>query len=519
MMPIKHPARSPINERARQHLQHRDGRWLWFAARVFDLRKDPDVRGIVTSLQDMSAERQLRDRHARQLVQQAEWDGLTLLPNRRRLTKDLADLAVPSTDNVGTWLLFCDFDAFKNINDTLGHDVGDELLRVAAQRLVDLATPHQAYRFGGDEFVIVLEASTREEAERLAARAVEVNKDPISVHEHQLTLTLSVGVARATTHGHESLLRDADLAMYAAKAAGKNRFLTFDEPMRATAMRRHLLGQALPDALRKGELRLVYQPRVDARTARCVGFEALLRWRSATLGDVSPGEFIPVAEEAGLITKLGAFVLREACKQLAAWRAEGLTQHISVNVSVHQLAERERFVDLVLETLRDTRLPAECLELEVTESVFMKQPDVMVGVLRELRALGVTLAVDDFGTGYSSMAYIRTFPIQTLKIDRTFVGELENSRESRAISAAILGLARELSIQTVAEGVESSSQAQLLRDMGCNELQGYHIARPLEADAARAFAQGTGEHASVGTVVAASDADGQARESSAQVAQ
>jgi EAL domain-containing protein (putative c-di-GMP-specific phosphodiesterase class I) len=308
----------------------------------------------------------------------------------------------------------------------------------------------------------------------------------LALHHHSLAVTASVGVAKSKGRGSATdLIRDADVAMYASKAAGKNCVRIFDEEMRRGVVRRHEVEQAMRAGLPRGEFRAVFQPKVTADECNLVGFEALARWRSPALGDVSPSEFIPIAEEAGLVADLGESILHDACiflAEMGAHTERKLT--IAVNVSVEQLVDPDRLVAAVKKTIQASGIWPSQLELEITESLLVKRPDVAVATLRTLKTIGVQLSIDDFGTGYSSLAYLKKFPIDSLKVDRAFVSELVESRETRAIVSAILSLARALNLKTVGEGIESSEELAILRQMGCDDIQGYVIARPLErADA------------------------------------
>ena len=472
-------------------VKHADGRWLWGAVRVFDLRDDPMVAGTVTSIRDVTDERFERETLAEALTHAAEHDWLTGLPNRRKLAIDIAQLdaggAAPLDPS--SWILFCDVDSFKDVNDSLGHTKGDIVLRSLVSRLRALAPDRALYRFGGDEFVIVARQFSDADVEKLASDLVVAASTPMIVDGRSILATVSVGVARVDAgQPAEGAIRDADIAMSAAKKSGKKRYRIFDDATGSAAQRRHAIGQALRGALDGDELFLVYQPKVDARSSECVGFEALLRWRSATLGFVSPADFIPIAEELGLISDIGDFVIERVCAQIGEWRALGLALPVSANVSVAQLSEEDRLVNQVRAGLARHRVPPELLELEITESALVHDADAVTAILQRVRDLGVALSVDDFGTGYSSLAYIRRFPVSSLKLDRSFVTDLGAQPESRAIVRAVLSLARDLHLETIAEGVETEDQRDRLRELGCDILQGYLFARPLSADDARAFA-------------------------------
>ena len=475
--------------RAEVRIRHVQGHWRWFESRSV---QQPDSRGkvtIVSALRDITAERELREQHICEMEYQAQHDALTTLPNRWRLTRDLSE-ALGSDRQLA--LLFCDVDSFKHVNDSLGHDVGDELLCGVAERLRRLVTPTcRLYRFGGDEFVFLMRDADASNgaAHRIANAVIATTRDHLLIGLNRVVLTMSVGIAVAEPgENPDDLVRNADLAMYAAKTSGKNQFHIFDEAMKLKVQRRHVVEQALRGALAAGELSLVYQPKISIQPERCVGFEALLRWDSATLGKVSPGEFIAIAEETGIIIELGHFALRAACMEMARQSPQDAVA-VSVNVSIGQLADPARLQRSVQEALQTSGLNPAMLELEITESLFMKRPEAIIGTLQALRATGVRIAVDDFGTGYSSLAYLSRFPIDSLKIDRTFIKRLHKDPASRAIVAAILALSRELGLRTIAEGVESQAEIATLAELGCDEAQGFVIARPMPLAAALTFAR------------------------------
>ncbi|CAN5835636.1 EAL domain-containing protein [soil metagenome] len=439
-------------------------------------------RGVGTDVTDAQ--------HAnRQLSWLAHFDALTGVANRHQLRSRLAELLVmPQGGEEGEGhegprfaLLCIDLDHFKNINDTLGHGTGDALLQEVAQRL----TTHTRHsdtvaRLGGDEFAVLLHPlRSADEARALAARLLGGLAEACEVQGARVAVRASIGIVLAPGDGQDidTLLSHADLALYAAKSAGRGEFRCFVPEMAALTRRRLMLEQALREALPRGELSLVFQPQVDLRSWQVTGFEALLRWQHPTLGAVSPVEFIAVAEEAGLIGDIGAWVLREACRQAAGWPG-ALT--VSVNVSPVQAMSQD-LRTVVLAALRESGLPATRLELEITESIFLHDAKTTLDQLHALRATGLRIALDDFGTGYSSLAYLRRFPFDTLKIDRSFVRELMQRPDARAIVKMILGLARTLQMKTVAEGVEEPAQAGLLTHHGCTTLQGYLVARPMPA--------------------------------------
>jgi diguanylate cyclase (GGDEF)-like protein len=465
-----------------------EGGWLWYQGRTHDLRSDPDILGIISVLRNIDQEKRLRDGHEAALREQARTDMLTGLPNRRSLTETLE----ASAEDEHVSVLVCNLDGFRNVNDGLGHDVGDAIIRAAATRLaVHCVEGKQLYSLGGAEFVFVVSGADGDAVEAFAAKLVEQAKQPLDVRgESKAVLTMSIGIAgvQKGLGGTTTLLKNADLAMYAAKEGGRGRFQVFDEPMRKRIERRHQVEQALRGAVLANELSLVYQPKTCVQTGEVSGVEVLLRFQSSVLGPVSPAEFIPIAEDTGLIEELGAYVMRSAFREVASWRKPGLV--LSVNLSALQLGDQAKLFEVVDAAILESGIQPSSVEFELTESVFVKHPDAVIRTLRELKDRGFLLAVDDFGTGYSSLAYIRRFPIDTLKIDRSFVTQIHESTESRAVVAAVITLARELKIRTVAEGVETEAEFRALAALGCNEVQGYYFAKPLAPALARSFVNG-----------------------------
>lgn len=426
------------------------------------------------------------------LAHEAHHDSATGLPNRRRLHDMLADGLEDAKRGIEQSVLFIDIDGFKVVNDSLGHDFGDRLITSVAERLGPaLPEGSTVFRFGGDELVALVRASD-ELAGEIAAGLVDSMHRPFELGERDVFVTASIGIAalRADHDRPEAVLKDADLAMYRAKERGRNRCERFDEKMRHRAVRRHELEQALRCALDAGEFSLAYQPKVSTNDGRIVGFEALARWNSAKLGSIVPAEFVPLAEETGLIVPIGHWVLEHAGAQLHAWqkrspRLGGLK--MAVNLSGRQLLGQDDFAEQVKAVLEANEVLPWSLELEVTESVLMTNAAKAVERLEGLKKLGVKLAIDDFGTGYSSLSYLRRFPVDVLKIDRAFVTGLGTSKEDSAIVHLIITLAQALGLETVAEGVETHEQLLELRSLGCDQLQGFLISRPLSAEAATAL--------------------------------
>ena len=423
----------------------------------------------------------------------ANFDTLTNLPNRTLLSERLSRAIVRARrENNHIAVLFLDLDRFKDINDSLGHAAGDRILRAAAVRLQDtVGAQHTVARLGGDEFTVVLENLTApEQADKIAREIITAFGAPLLLDDRQeVSISTSIGISLYPDNAQvpTELLKQADTAMYQAKAAGRRTYLRYTDAMDVTIRRRATLSGALRKVLDRGELRLVYQPRLALAHHRIVGVEALLRWRSDEHGDVPPTQFIPLAEESGLILEIGEWVLREACLTLRRWHQHGLEGlAMSINVSVLQLL-RGDFPGVVERVLAETGLPPASIELELTESVVMANAEQTADTLRALRRLGVSLAIDDFGTGYSSLSYLKRLPINTLKIDKEFVDDLSMGSDDAAITTTIIAMARSLGLNVVAEGVETEAQMRFLRDHLCDEIQGFWLSPPLEAHRCLAF--------------------------------
>jgi diguanylate cyclase (GGDEF)-like protein/PAS domain S-box-containing protein len=422
----------------------------------------------------------------------AQHDALTGLPNRMALLLRLAQL-LPEARRHG-WkvaMMFLDLDRFKIINDTLGHQIGDELLREVACRLscVVRETDFVA-RLGGDEFVIILPGiSCAADAAVVAGKAIAALSSVIEANGHELHTSPSIGISVFPDDGPDgdTILKNADTAMYHAKAAGRNNFQFFASEMNLITSERLSIEHKLRHAIARNELALCFQPQFDAGSAAPTGVEALLRWHHPTEGMISPARFIPVAEETGIIVEIGEWVLVSACREMKRWIDTGLKpMRIAVNVSARQLRRRD-FCETVANALTVSGLPAELLELEITESSVMENPQEAILILQRLGGMGVTLAIDDFGTGYSSLAYLKLFPIDHLKIDRSFVADIETDLNDRAIAFGTIALAHSLGLKVIAEGVETEDQLELLRTNGCDEVQGYLMSKPLYGAAAFTF--------------------------------
>jgi diguanylate cyclase (GGDEF)-like protein/PAS domain S-box-containing protein len=414
-------------------------------------------------------------------------DILTGLPNRallhERLDKVLRNYA---TTKKGAALLFLDLDQFKHINDSLGHSVGDQILQQVTGRLLGAVRDGDTVsRIGGDEFFILLESIvSHSQVEEVVQRILSDMTKPYLIDPLNLHLTCSIGISFFPEDGMdaESLVRKADMAMYEAKGLGRNSFRVFEPDLLGRASERLEIGNALHGATARGELRVFYQPQNRASDGVCEGVEALVRWMHPTRGMISPALFIPIAEDIGLIGEIGTWVLRESCRQLAAWHAMGIDiPRVAVNLSVQQL-ENEDLPTIVAEALREYDLDTSELELEVTESMIMNQADKIIGILNALSNMGIKLAVDDFGTGYSSLSYLKHLPVKRLKIDQSFVREITTDPNDKAIARAIIALGHSLEMDVLAEGVETEAQAEFLRAEKCDVLQGYLFSKPLPAD-------------------------------------
>jgi diguanylate cyclase (GGDEF)-like protein len=432
--------------------------------------------------------------HSQQEIShQSLHDALTGLPNRvLALDRTQQMLARARRQQSPVAALFVDLDGFKNVNDTLGHAAGDRLLRIVAERLTTvIRDADTAARFGGDEFVVLLEGSTPEHGpEFVARRLLEVLRQPYDLDEtrgrRQPSISASVGIAVGIQLSADELLRNADLALYEAKAAGRDHYVLFESSMQSASERRVTLEMDLGDAVESEQLFLLYQPMFDLSTQDAVGVEALVRWRHPIRGIVSPEEFIPIAEDSGLIAQIGRWVLQTACQRAAIWHRHGHPIGISVNVSARQLDDDRLLAD-VRETLADNDLDPAALTLEITETALMRDPGATIRRLGALKELGVRIAIDDFGTGYSSLAYVRQFPADSLKIDRSFIAGLPSSEASAALIHTVVQLGKALDIQILAEGIEDQDQLEALQREHCDQGQGFLFSRPLDVDAVEAF--------------------------------
>jgi diguanylate cyclase (GGDEF)-like protein/PAS domain S-box-containing protein len=477
-------------------VRHRDGTWLHSETVAANLLEDPNVRGLVLNTRDVSDRKELEA----QLVHQAFHDGLTGLANRTLFTERVEHaLARSAQDDLA--VLFIDLDDFKHVNDSLGHAAGDQLLVAAARRLQGCLRPTDvAARLGGDEFAVLLERVTDTDgAATVAGRVLDTLHQPFGLNGRTIPIKASLGVAtgRPGTDEADELLRNADVAMYAAKAGGKDRYELFRPDMHEDMLQRLELEAELRHVADRDQLVLHYQPIIELVSGRITRVEALVRWDHPVKGLLPPSAFIPLAEEQGLIGPIGNWVLLQACLQAQRWHdqfpdAPPLSVH--VNLSGRQL-EEQRVVGEVAQALETSRLSPRQLTLEITESVLVSDVEAMSTRLRELKGLGVLLAIDDFGTGYSSLSYLRRFPIDMLKIDKSFVDGIGKGREDTALAHAIVKLSHTLQLHTVAEGIEQAEQAAHLASLGCQDGQGYLFARPLSPEAttellARSLADG-----------------------------
>ena len=470
-------------------LAHQDGSWRWAEIISANLIDEPSVAGIVSNVRDVTETRRFQDR----LRHEATHDALTGLANRV-LFRERLDAALAAGPAVEVTVALIDLDDFKTVNDTLGHGVGDELLRIAAQRLQGSLQPADVVaRLGGDEFAVVLQGMTVEQVDTAIQRVIAAFAAPVSLDGHDLTLHGSIGLSINRDDADASeLLRRADVAMYAAKRRADGRHVRFISGMQTENVADNSLAEDLHTALATDQLRLVYQPVMTLVGRELTAVEALVRWHHPQRGELQPDQFIPVAEKTGLIVPLGAWVLQEACRQLADWRDRypvGAPIAVNVNVSVRQLTE-PGFCDLVLATLADTGIDAQSLVLEITESIPLSA-GLPVESLQRLRSSGVQVSLDDFGTGRSSLSVLQICPVDEIKLDRSFVTS-QVLAGTPDVAAAVAQLANALGLRIVAEGVETAEQADRLQQLGYLLAQGYHLAHPMSPEQISAMAEATG---------------------------
>ncbi len=469
-------------------LMHKDGSLHTYLIIKFPLRnKENKIFGICTIGTDISerklAENALREQQSR-LNYLAYHDSLTSLPNRSLFYDRIYQgLARSRRSNSKIALMLLDIDCFKSINDSLGHDSGDLLLKAFAGRLRESVRDMDTIaRLGGDEFVVVLECVNKlDDIVPVANKLLASLGSPIEINGQQVSTTISMGISIFPDDGTDTdeLLKNADVAMYKAKEAGKNNYQFYTKGMNATAINYLLLENDLRRALDQEQLTLHYQPQIDLHSGNIMGVEALVRWQHPTRGLISPAHFIPLAEETGLIVPIGEWVLREACRQQKRWLVAGKhVGKIAVNLSPRQFRQ-ENFPGKVAAILLETQLSPEYLELEITESCAMEHAGETINQLNQLKQMGLSLSIDDFGTGYSSLSYLQRFPIQKLKIDRSFVHDIHTNENDASIAKTIIGLAHSMKLRVVAEGVETQLQANWLRQHGCDQAQGFLYAKPL----------------------------------------
>ncbi|RYG65485.1 EAL domain-containing protein, partial [bacterium] len=469
---------------------HRDGSVIWVLSRGLRVC---NADGKPTRMAGSQSDVTLQVETSRQLERNAFYDSLTNLPNRA-LFMNVLERALGRSRRRSEYsfaVLFLDLDRFKTVNDSLGHSSGDDLLIQMARRIESCLRPGDiAARLGGDEFTVLLdEIGDVNDATRIAERLQKEITRPFVLAGHEVFPSSSIGIAISSPNYEygEDILRDADTAMYRAKSQGRAFHAVFDEAMHAHALALLRLETELRRALERENFLVFYQPIVDLQTGDLKGFEALVRWKHAERGMISPGDFIPLAEDTGLIIPLDHLVLREACKQMRHWQKFfGVSLTISVNLSSKQFAQSD-LVEQIQNTLRTTDLPPSSLKLEITEGVLMDNPETAASMLHQLRELGIRLSIDDFGTGYSSLSYLHRFPLDTLKVDQSFVRRMNEEGENSEIVRTIVALARNLNMDVIAEGIETRAQMDQLRGMHCESGQGYYFARPLPAAEAEAL--------------------------------
>jgi diguanylate cyclase (GGDEF)-like protein/PAS domain S-box-containing protein len=491
---LVHAVRFGVPSEIALRIENRFGEWRHLEVRVSDLRADPDVQGVLLNARDRTE----RSRLEAELSKQAFHDSLTGLANRA-LFRDRLSQAVARCARAQQPLAVAliNLDAFKQVNDALGHSAGDELLGQVAVRIAEVIRPSDTLaRFAGDEFVLLLEGGDEAQASQLAERMLAALAKPMRVEGHELTIGASIGIAvhEGGPTDRDELIRNADVATYIAKRRGRGRYEIFRPAMSAEFGDLHF-EQELRMAIQRGELGVQYQPEVSLHSGEITGVEALVRWQSTFRGVVSPAKFIPMAEATGLIHPLGEFVLGEACRQTAAWRREGVLPDSFVtwvNVSGKQLSEGG-LADLVRGELDAAALPPSSLGLEVTETAVVSGDGEQIRAeLEELRASGVQIAIDDFGTGFSSLSQLREIPADLLKVDQSFVERVDHDAKDAAIFANLVNLGHAVGVRAIAEGIETTGQLATVRELDCDLAQGYLFSRPLPAEQLPAVLAGTG---------------------------
>lgn len=444
------------------------------------------VQKVVTGMFGIARDITELNEKQKQIEHLAFHDALTGVPNRRKFEIDLqTTLNKLSTNQTSLAVLFVDLDRFKKINDRLGHDVGDLLLIEVSKRFQNcLRTRDIVARQGGDEFTLMLpDVHSQKNAGFIAERLLTALNKPFFIKNEELSITPSIGIAMFPDHGANvtELMKHADIAMYRAKATGKNKFVFFSEEMSIVENETQFLEGELSKALQQNEFFLQYQPQVNTRTEEIIGFEALIRWKHPKLGIVSPAQFIPIAEETRFIIKLGEWILRTACQEAKKWHDEGFTQlKIGVNLSVVQFNDGE-LISTISKVLKETGLAPQALDLEITESIALNKKQSVIEKLEQLQEIGVQISIDDFGTGYSSLSYLTKYPIHTLKIAREFISQIHNNPLEEAITSSIITLAKDLQLNVIAEGVETHEQWSFLHHQNCDHIQGFLISKPVSS--------------------------------------
>ena len=470
-------------EPAEFRIRHRDGSWRTFESLGTNCLGNPHIRGVVFNSRDVTDRKVIQQR----MQHLAYHDNLTGLPNRGLLQDRLArSIARAERSGRKVAVLFIDLDNFKNINDTLGHDVGDELLRQVSRRLSECVRLEDTIaRQGGDEFIVLLDnLEDSRGASVVAQKILNALRLPLTLGAAEQHVSGSVGISIYPEDGRDAqtLMKNADTAMFHGKGLGKNTYQYFTSQMNIAVKRRMTLESALRRAVAQKDFVLHYQPQIDLETGVIVGVEALVRWQTEDSGTVMPGDFIPLAEETGLINDIGEWVLEEGCRQAKLWHDKGLPKvRMAINLSARQFGDKA-FLDMVTRVLAETGLDPASLELEITESQVMRQTEGMIQLLTRLSEMGIQLAIDDFGTGYSSLSYLKRLPIQKLKIDQSFIRDITVDPNDTAIVTAIISMATSLDLETIAEGVETAGQLALLRSKGCRVGQGFHFSRPVRAE-------------------------------------
>ena len=453
--------------------------------------RDGAVTNYIGVMNDISEHRRFQE----ELVYQATHDHLTGLPNRTLLQDRLGQALALEAFRRQTpiCVMFLDLDNFKKVNDSLGHSVGDQLIKAVANRLKNCVRGGDTVaRLSGDEFIVVLpKVGEMHDVVTVAKKMINIFTAPFHLSGNEIYVTVSIGAAMFPTDGDtvDALLRNADAAMHHAKEQGKNNYQFYSEEMNVRVFERMALESSLHRAIREQEFTLHYQPRVDLRTGEISGLEALIRWNHPEMGLVPPAKFIPVAEETGLIVPMGEWVIRTACAQSRAWQEQGLPpMRVAVNLSARQFRQKN-LIETISGILEQTGLDASLLEVELTESLVMQGAEQSITILRELKAMGVEIAVDDFGTGYSSLSYLKRFPITNLKIDKSFIHDMASDPEDAILVKTIIDMAHGLGMKVTAEGVETLEQIEFLRQHHCEEMQGFYFSRPLPADQLVQFLQ------------------------------